>query len=303
MNLTFGICWIEDQASDAEFEAISRSIRNVGFEPEIRRVQSPNEIREFAQQQEHFQEYELILLDLRLGDGLLGNELALQVRQSFRSTPILFYSAEHETRLRKMMADKQIEGVYCASRDRLPDRVKELVSNMSPALNRLAGMRGLAARVVAECDHELRVIIQSFGGTAEKDAELVERIKYQINEAKEEQSKQLLKLRSLSELLNSHITTSGTLFKVAYVLLNNHSVDEVGELRRELKKYQNDVLNRRNTLSHALEQKTENGWFIKRHNSKKDLTVEDFQRYRADFLKNLSTLKRLRELLVTEQSE
>ena len=110
MNLNFGICWIEDQASDAEVQAVEEAVRDCGFEPELERIEREEDIRQFAQRQEHFQEFDLILLDLRLGAGLHGDELAPQVRRRFRSTPILFYSAEEVGELRRKMAARFVEG-------------------------------------------------------------------------------------------------------------------------------------------------------------------------------------------------
>jgi DNA-binding NarL/FixJ family response regulator len=161
MNLTFNVCWIEDQASDAEVDAIKTAIRANGFDPEIQRVETEEEIRAFAQQQHHYYDFELILLDLRLGDGLRGNDLAKDVRRQFPSTPLVFYSGVDEGSLREMMFKAGIEGVYCVHRDRLAVRVSELVRDLSPALNRLNSMRGLAAQVVADCDQQLRQILRS----------------------------------------------------------------------------------------------------------------------------------------------
>ncbi|MFN3208750.1 MAG: hypothetical protein ACE369_07065 [Roseovarius sp.] len=299
MNLTFGVCWIEDQASDAEIQAIKEAIQGAGFEPEIFRVQSPEEIKGFAARQQHFHEYELILLDLRLGDGLRGDELAPQVRTSFRSTPILFYSAEDETKLRQMMADRLIEGAYCAHRDRLALRVGELVSHISPALNRLSGMRGLASRVVAECDAELRLIIS---GLAEKNGNhdvLLGTIMERIEAASDQQKKRLSGITALPEMLKDHSASSGVLFNVVKEITGGDGIaDEIREVRRELKGYPNEILGRRNILAHALEEETDKGWVISRPDGGKQLTVQDFERYRRDFLKNLAALRRLRELML-----
>ena len=127
MSLYLGVCWIEDQASDAEVDRIKDAVRSAGFEPFIKRIETPNEIREFAQRQDHYQDFDLILLDLNLGDGLRGDKLASQVRDAFRSTTILFYSAEDESKLRARIAEQSVEGVYCVNRERWDSGVEELV--------------------------------------------------------------------------------------------------------------------------------------------------------------------------------
>ena len=301
MNLTFGICWIEDQASDAEVEAVANSVRAHGFEPEIKRVETEDDIRDFAQRQENFHDYDLILLDLRLGGGLRGDELAPDVRRKFRSTPILFYSAVSEADLRRMMADKVVEGAYCAHRDRLPMRIGELVSNLSPALNRLSGMRGLAARVVADCDQELRAILIQLGHEAEKEAAIISYLKDKVRSENAALLEKIDPIDRLSALLDDHSMSSGVLYFAARDKIRAMDPpDDIKALLRAVREYPNDVIARRNTLAHALEERTNAGWRIVRRGTASDLTIEDFQRFRSDFLSNLRNLRRLRELLVSE---
>lgn len=301
MNLTFGICWIEDQASEAEIESVEAAVRAAGFEPDVYRIAAEDEIRAFAKQQEHFQDYDLILLDLRLGNGLRGNELAPEIRRSFRSTPILFYSAVAENTLRKMMAEKEIDGAYCAHRDRLSVRVGELVSDLSPALNRLSGMRGLSARVVAECDHELRTILIGLAGANGSAGEIAGSLKSRVRSTAEDQQQRIDGIEELSELLDDHAISSGALFMEVRDLLRAGAIsDEVRAVLRSVRDFPNEVLKRRNILAHALEDRSENGWKITYDKGRKVLTVADFERYRRDFLSQLSSLRRLRMLLISE---
>lgn len=301
MNLTFGICWIEDQASDAEVEAVEEAVRGNGFEPQIERVEDQPDIESISHRQHHFQDFDLILLDLRLGDGLRGDDLAPEIRQAFRSTPILFYSAQDEDSLRRMMAAKLVEGAYCAHRDRLSIRVGELVSDLSPALNRLSSMRGLAARIVAECDQELRLILVHLAGQVVTEETIVNSLKERIRSSGEEQFGRISQIQELASLLDDHAVTSGALFHETRDLLRKNSQsDEILAILRSIKNYPNDILNRRNTLAHALEERTENGWRIVRRGSSKPLTVADFQRYRSGFLSHLRLLRDMRGLLVGE---
>ena len=304
MNLTFGICWIEDQASGAEVDAVKAAVRGCGFEPELKQIAREDEIREFARQQEHFQDYDLILLDLRLGRDLRGDALAPEVRNRFRSTPILFYSAESEQKLRQMMADKYIEGAFCTHRDRLSTRVGELVSDLSPALNRLSGMRGLAARVVAECDQELRSVLLDWGREPDLEALLVESIKDRIREASDRQVGETARIEGLGELLEHRASSSSVLFREVYARLGEMRMcDDLRATRRELRQYPERVLAIRNTLAHALEERTDNGWRISRREPNPDLTRGDFEGFRADFLIHLHQVRRLRGLLIGEEPE
>lgn len=303
MNLTFTVCWIEDQASDAEFDAVEEAISQTGFEPQIIRIKTEKEIQSFAKQQRHFHDYDLILLDLNLGKGLRGDELAPQIRKEFRSTTILFYSSEDEAKLRKMMADKLVEGAYCVNRTQLSTRIGELISNLSPALNRLSGMRGLSARVVAECDQELRKILLYLKERQGYDENsIVKSLKERVDKINTELTAKILPIKTLDALLDEHAVSSGMLFNtVKDVLRSQSNDDELRVLLRSLRRYQNAVLTRRNILAHALEERDESGWKIIVRGREKPLTVNDFQRYRADFLTHLRGLRKLREFLIDQE--
>ena len=305
MNLTFGICWIEDQASDVEIAAVESAVRVNGFEPEVRRVEAEDDIRDFSWQQEQYQDFDLILLDLRLGHDLKGDEIAPHIRRSFRSTPILFYSAEAEDRLRSLMANKGVEGVYCAHRTNLSRRVRELVADLSPALNRLSGMRGLAAGVVAECDREFRVILRHWatkGIVAEADlvASLTDRVRTNSDRVRE----RVDGLGDLTSILNSHAVTSSVLVREVLSRLKDTPMSDIVLVkRRSLRHYPDKVLQRRNTLAHGVEERTPDGLRIYRDDSKPPLTVQDFQTYRSEFLSHLGNVRELRELLIGQESD
>lgn len=299
MSLHFGICWIEDQASDAEVQRVENAVRGSGFEPLIERIEQQEDIRTFAQRQNHHQDFDLILLDLNLGAGLRGDELAQQVRAAFRSTTILFYSAEDESSLRDRMAAQKVEGVYCIHRDRLATRVGELVSHLSPALNRLSSMRGLAARIVAECDQEFRAILSHLGNDGEADG-IAESLRQRVRDSAANQQANVEGLASLDALLASHSVHSGALFYEVKERARLRGGDELLTIIRKLHKdFLSQVIGRRNTLAHALEERGDMGWQIVR-NAGDPVTVADFPRYRKEFQTQLGLVRRLRSIVVGE---
>lgn len=299
MSLHFGICWIEDQASEALVETVKAAVRSNGFEPHIEKIETPDDIRAFAERQIHHQDFDLILLDLNLGDGLRGDELAKQVRAAFKSTTILFYSAEDEIRLRERMASKVVEGVFCVHRDRLPDRVGELVGHLSPALNRLSSMRGLAARVVAECDQDFRAILAHLGAAGASD-EIIASLRKRVREAGEKQGADVDELDTLDAMLASHCVHSAALFAEVKERARDVGGDELLAIVRRLHRdYLSQVIMRRNTLAHALEERTADGWRITRQTGN-PVTVADFGRYRREFATQLSQVRRLRAIVIGE---
>lgn len=300
MNLKLGVCWIEDQPSNAETEAVEDAIRACGFEPAVEVVKDQDEILACARQQRTFQEYELILLDFMLGGDLNGDELAASIRQDFRSTPILFYSVMPVDQLRTRMAEQGVDGVYCAARRDLANKVGELVSDLAPRLNRLSGMRGLAAQVVAECDEELRTILRTLTANM-PEKELVQSLTRRARKAGTAQLKQLDKLTQLDELLGSIAISSVMLIREVKAQLETSASVQIQDHLYELRDYEKDILGRRNVLSHAIEERTEEGWRIStKRSDMADLTVDQFEEYRFDFLRYKECARRLRELVIKE---
>lgn len=300
MNLKLGVCWIEDQPSSAETEAVEDAIRACGFEPAVEVVKDQGEILACARRQRTFQEYELILLDLMLGGDLDGDELAARIRQDFRSTPILFYSVRPVDQLRTRMARQGVDGVYCTDRRDLANKVRELISDLAPRLNRLSGMRGLATQVVAECDEELRTVLRSLTASIPEE-ELVRSLTRRARRAGTAQLKQLDKQTRLDELLGSVAISSVLLIREVRAQLETSASVQIQDHLHELRDYEKDILGRRNVLSHAIEERTEEGWRISTKRSDiADLTVDQFEKYRFDFLRYKECATRLRELVIKE---
>lgn len=303
MNLTFKICWIEDQSDEMQKHSIEEAVQNSGFEPELKLVRTEEEIEQFARQQENYYDFSLVLLDLNLGNNLRGDELALNVRNSFRSTPILFYSAQEVQYLRKLISDKQIEGVFCAHRENLKRRVEELILDLTPLLNQLTGMRGLAASIVAECDKEFRIIIRHIG----EERNLKESVIKAINtEFEKRKNVDISKIKDLNKLLNHSAISSRMLFRVACNLIgedeNNLQTEDIRTIRLAIERYNEHVLEIRNKLAHVPEERTDNGWVIPRRRPNRDLTVQDFKEYRADLRWYLTHIRQLRGHLMYRYS-
>jgi len=299
MNLTFNVCWIEDQASDALVNGVEDAIRQNGFEPRIERIETPEQIANFAQQQTRYYDYELILLDLQLGETS-GDELAKDVRRLFNSTPLLFYSGRDESELRELMYKAQIEGVYCVHRDRLVERVWELVQNLSPALNRLNAMRGLASQVVAMCDQHFREIICHYGKDERRGAEIVASVKEKLFENGESFREKLASIDTVEDLMEE--VPSAALYVEAERLARvEDNSDEVREILRSLKKtYRNGLLQRRHALAHGREERTDDGFQVPRKNGK-PLTRADFVRFRSEFGIILGHVTELRDFLIPQE--
>ena len=306
MNLKFGLLWLEDQFSEAESDGIKSAARKHGFQVEINNQRNGNTLDELAKEQEYHYPFDLILIDLDLVPDGNGADESKRARDLFPATPILFYSGKKRPEeLVKMISERKVEGVFVSHRNDFVNRAGELIGYLAASFNRLAGMRGLAARVVAECDDHYRAILLHLG----QQAEIAPKISALIDDAvmksfRSAQGKyEEIKGGGLTERIDSRAVTSLTLHKVCRKIIRDDTVrtiisdpDAVAAARQKSGQYRNKVLEIRNLLGHALEKRTNEGWEIS--SATDDITVQRFPEIRESFLSNLEAITELRKLIV-----
>jgi CheY-like chemotaxis protein len=309
VKLQFGLLWIEDNFSEQEEEEIRTGAADAGFELEITNSKDGSNLESLAEHQAKFHAFDLILLDLKLAGGVLGDQLAPRVRELFRSTPILFYSgSESENDLRNRMAKERIEGVYCAHRvdgTKFTTRAGELIQDYAHTLNRLSGMRGLAMEVVAEVDVICREIILKLAvGKAEKTA--VDFLDKAVCDQSKANLEKFPALVDVPQRIDHPATDSMKSFALFRELLRKHiaslpngeAKDNLSALRSATRDYRESVLHVRNVLGHALETRNDKGWLILDRNGKPFMTIDDFPGHRSTFLSQLRAVRQIFEILI-----
>ncbi|ACA15993.1 response regulator receiver protein [Methylobacterium sp. 4-46] len=308
MNLDFGILWIEDSYSAEEEASLRRRIQDAGFIARIEVIPNGNGIEDLGRRHALFHCFDLILLDYKLRNAD-GDDLAPRVRQLFPSTTILFYSGnDDEDGLRSKIAAKRVEGVYCSHRQRFIERTGALIEQTARALDRLSGMRGLAMRVVAECDALMKDAVRAMSARApmceeklsELDGDVIAHLGL-IKERYEEASRVDLEAR-----LDTFAVDSAKLFKhfrrltklaaanQAAFGLDSDQIDRLRELRRASAQFDADVLRKRNDLGHAREVEGENGWVLE---GSVGIRVGDFPRIRQVFAGYIDAFREIGSLV------
>ncbi len=309
MNLKFGLLWLEDQYSEAEQENIADAARTYGFQINIENRPNGDDLEILAVEQKNHYPFDLILIDFDLAADGNGADEAKRARDLFPATPILFYSGKHKRDdLVQLIQERQVEGVFVSHRDNFIERTGNLIGHLAASFNRLAGMRGLAARVVAECDDYYREILLTLGTRNDLEAKISDLLDKEVEDARNRSATGYDKAceAGLAGRLGSRAVTSLTLHKVAREVTDAPSVrqlasssDALAAARFECKDYSQDVLEVRNILGHALENRTADGWEISNSNSE-DITVERFPQIRERFLSNLEAIAKIRDLLIPE---
>jgi CheY-like chemotaxis protein len=312
MNLDLGILWIEDSFNPQEEADLRRRVQQAGFLARINNIPNGTGIEEIAREHQLYHVYDIILLDYRLEDED-GDDLAPKIRGLFPATSILFYSgSKSDAELRHLIAAKEVEGVFCSARDRFIERAGALIDQTARSLDRLSGMRGLAMRVVAECDELMKTAVLSMsardpncaGKIADLDKSVLEDMEnvkaaYQAAgdliqriETRAVDSTKLFKhFRRLTKIVAANPNTFG---------LDDDGVEQLRELRGASAQYDQKVLRKRNVLGHVVEVQGDNGWVL---SGSSEISISDFGEIRQVFAAHIDAFRRMAELVMLLDGE
>lgn len=310
MNLDFGILWIEDSFSVEEEESLKRRVREAGFIARIESIPNSEGIEELARAHGLYHVYDLILLDYKLKKED-GDDIAPKIRELFPSTTILFYSGSaDEKSLRRKMADKEVEGVYCSARTRFIGRTGMLIEQTARSLDRLSGMRGLAMRVVAECDEIMKSAVLTMSEAdpeAETTLEALDQDVLDFIKGMEQSYRSVLgdgisgrlatRAVDSAKLFNHfrRLTKIVTRFGEAYGL-TEEQLDRLRELRGASSQYVNNVLKKRNVLGHVVEVKGDEGWVLQ---GTAEIAASDYPEIRRQFAVNIDALREMGNIIAS----
>jgi CheY-like chemotaxis protein len=306
MNLDIGILWIEDSFSPEEEASLRRRVQEAGFIARIDTIPNGTQIDELARQHQLYHNYDIILLDYRLQDEK-GDDLAPRVRELFPATSILFYSGSvAEQRLRQLIAAKEVEGVFCSARGRFIQRAGALIDQTARALDRLSGMRGLAMKVVAECDDLMKSAILSMDARDKKCADKVADLDQNVFEDLEGVRAAYQAAQDLDQRIKTRAVDSMKLFKHFRRLLkvvaanpqafglDDERVEELRALRVTTLEYDRRVLTKRNVLGHVVEIQGATGWELR---GSDEIAIGDFPDIRQTFAVHIQAFRRMAELV------
>lgn len=310
MNLDIGILWIEDSFSAEEKTSLEMRVQSAGFIARIDNIVNGDGLDEIARLHRLYHKYDIILLDYKLKNSS-GDELAPRIRDLFPFTTILFYSGNYEEDdLRKLIAAKSVEGVYCSRRqaNRFIERAGSLIDQTAHSLNRLSGMRGLAMRVVAECDSLMQEGVRYMSNNSNACSNMISEMDKDVfNFYKEKNNQYLIASKgSLDDRMGTFAIDSTKLYKhfrrtVKAALIDSESFrltaevrDELRSLNRRTAQYDSAVLKKRNILGHAQEVEGEYGWEV--HGSQ-EISTNDFPDLRRSFAEHIDGFRRIIEII------
>lgn len=162
MNLDYNIFWVEDL--DESFNTYSRRIKRYVesryFRCNIFRVKTQVG---FDINRINLNDYDILIVDYRLGDKEDGREIIKAVRQGKYYHDVLFYSGEGETELLRLIYEQGIEGVYVSDRNNqvfIP-KIRALIDKSIKRTIDPVNIRGMIMDVTSGFDNDMAEIISN----------------------------------------------------------------------------------------------------------------------------------------------
>lgn len=156
MNTTFSILWFEDELAWYNMERIRVEdiLKTHYLVPSVVRKDGDD----FNITELMGNDYDLILMDYKLADGVTGETIAAALRENSILTDILFYSSEEENMLSAIMGKMPpIDGIYLTKRNYtiFTEKVEKIIRKIVKRSEDVVNLRGFVLDNTS--DFELRI--------------------------------------------------------------------------------------------------------------------------------------------------
>jgi len=169
--LEYKIAWIDDQPTRADgfYQRLSSFVARYGFQLRVDWVSRENELNAFLNSLDPKSDYDLILVDWKLGSvvkaGDSGATVARDIRYKNPPSYVVFYSSETRPNLMALIAGEKIDGVYCVNREHFVTETTEVIRASIRRFEDVEMMRGVFLSAVASFDSIVnQALLKSFEG-------------------------------------------------------------------------------------------------------------------------------------------
>ena len=290
MNLKYRILWVEDDNDwvESEIEFIESYLKKYGFTLEY---ENPEKYEKYD-----FSEFDIIIVDYKLTDEEQGQDVIEKIRKQELYTEILFYSVDGEDTLRQLISEKQLDGVYCASKYSCREKLEGLIYTTIRKTQDLNNLRGLVMAETSELDEMIKEILELL---AEKDKVEKDKINKRQNKLSKRYKENIVDLKKyllpdeFQKLVKSrHFDASfslKTLLRFATCVRNSL-------IEKDIKPYENKILLERNILAHNPEESS-TSILMKIKKSDGNIVEYDEQKF-IDIRKDIQEYKRIFQKII-----
>lgn len=261
MRLDFNVLWVDDQPDRvaAQIRSIALRMADEGFEFKPRQCTTIAEVEAAISENVFTDEIDLILVDWDLGNGVYGEDAIGRIRQTVQYKDVVFYSARTPAaQLRKKAHDKELEGIYCASREDLVDEVIGVFDSLIKKVLDLDHTRGIVMSATSDIDHMVNTCLSvaheklDDAGKAEFLKEALRRVGDKVENIGK-QGKKLQATPSIEALFKAHMLfTSDDRLRMLSSILQLTAFAAHASGVETIKSYRERVVRERNTLGHVV---------------------------------------------------
>lgn len=256
MRLDFNVLWVEDQQKNVQSqrERINFLINKEGFRLQTLFASSVDEAKQYLSNDIYGDHIDLILMDYDLGNGGRGDDGLVEVRNIFSYKDVIFYSSQAQDLLDKV-TKKRIQGVYCSTRDALPETVEGAFEALVKKVLDIDHSRGIVLGATSDIDQYVNECLSAIFDGSDHDCQaatltvLAKHLKAKRKRFEKEVTL-IEAITHVSELFDKYnIYTSNDklrLLKNAIEIKKTHT-----EKIEIIKEYLENTVPRRNLLAHV----------------------------------------------------
>lgn len=261
MRLDFNVLWVDDQPTSVtnQIKSIALQMAAEGFEFKPRQCSTIDEVQQVVTDNVFTDEVDLILVDWDLGNNMHGEDAIERIRQIVQYKDVVFYSGHASVvELQRKAYEKQLEGVYCASREGLVDEVVGVFESLIKKVLDLDHTRGIVMGATSDIDHMINTCLTlahgklDEGGRAKFIEEALERVADQVQKIAK-QGEKLKSAPSVEALFKAHMLfTSDHRLRLLASILGKDEFAAYAVGVTTVKSYRDGVVHDRNTLGHVV---------------------------------------------------
>lgn len=165
MEINYKILWFEDDNTYRRQlkRSIQRHLNRKGFGLDVQEEIDAQNITKID-----YNDFDLILMDYHLpplhsdDPDVKGSEIIKHIRGRRLYTEIVFYSALDLKELRKIMAEAEVDGVFCVHREQLNGDLPRIVDVTIKKLEDVNNMRGLVLSETSSLENRFFELIKAY---------------------------------------------------------------------------------------------------------------------------------------------
>lgn len=258
MRMDFNILWVENQQDlvQAQKERLELLVRREGFRLQVKFVESVDAAVASLGDDIYTDHVDLVLMDYDLGAGKKGDEGLVEVRHLIPYRDVIYYSSQ-ANELLKMVLQRGVEGVFCSTRDDLPDRCFGVFEALIKKVVDIDHSRGIVMGTTSDIDHfVMDALVASFDrcdddGKAAALAQVQKDLE-KMRERFEKATGDIAAVKHLSDLFDHHaFYTSVDRLELLRKVLKAGAPDAHKANDATLIEYIQKTLPRRNDLAHV----------------------------------------------------